>query len=93
MFYILDQGSYLHKKGESLYVEKQKEVINKLPMKDIETVTLFGAVQVSIQCMIAMLEKGIDISIMSMKGNFRGKVVSALGKKYRLKTKTSYKII
>jgi len=85
--YILEQGAYLHKKGDSIYVEKDKEVINKIPMKDIKNVTLFGAVQVSIQCMIAMLEKGIDISIMTLNGNFRGKVVSALGKNIDLRIK------
>lgn len=85
--YLVEQGSYVHKKEEAIVVEKQGEVVIKVPMKDIETMTLFGAVQISIQCMLALLEKGIDISLMTQHGNFRGKVVSALGKNTEIRVR------
>ena len=87
VLYLTEQGGYVHKSGETIVIEKDGEEILKSPLKDISIIVIFGNVQVSVQALLALLEKGCDISMMTQDGHFRGRVVSALGKNIELREK------
>jgi CRISP-associated protein Cas1 len=91
--YITEQGGYLRKQGESVVLCKDSEKIFEMPVKDIDTLVVFGNVQISNQLMLAMLDNGTDISLMSGNGNFRGRVVSSKSKNCEIRMKQLEKSI
>jgi len=97
--YLTEQGTYLRKRGEVLIYEKEGEGLLERPLKDVGMVVVFGNVQVSVQALLAMLESGCDVSLMTRKGHFRGRVASALGKnsplrvsQHRLSNDSQYRL-
>jgi len=85
--YITEQGASLHKRNEMIVCEKDEEEIVSRPLKDVGLVVLFGAVQVSTQALLALLENGSDVSLMTHNGHFRGRLTPALGKNSDLRMK------
>jgi len=77
--YLTEQGTYLRKHGEAMVYEKDGEVLLERPLKDVGMVVLFGCVQVSVQAMLALLEAGCEVSLLTANGHFRGRIVPALG--------------
>ncbi len=78
--YVTEQGSVVKKEGGVIRAEKDGENLFEHPLNDISTMVLFGGVQVSTQAMLALLDEGCDIAIMTQNGHFRGRVTPALGK-------------
>ena len=85
--YLTEQGTYLHKKHQRIVYEKDGETLLERPIKDIAMVIIFGQIQVSVQALLALLENGCDVAMMTQNGHFRGKLVSALGKNSPLRFK------
>lgn len=83
--YITTQGAYVRKDGQTVVVEKDGEKITCHPVKSISTLVLFGSVQVTTQALLALLEQGADIAMMTRNGHFRGRMTSALSKNIALR--------
>jgi CRISPR-associated protein Cas1 len=60
-------------------VEKEDEVLLDLPYHKLETVLLFGNVQVTTQALAELLEKGVALSLFSQHGQFRGSLAPPRG--------------
>jgi CRISPR-associated protein Cas1 len=97
--YLMEQGSYLRKRDNRIVCDRDGETLLERPLKDIGMVVIFGAVQVSVQALLALLENGCDVSMMTQNGHFRGRLVPALGKnsilrasQYRLCTDETYRL-
>lgn len=95
--YALEQGAILNKNAERIEVTLHEETLASLPLDEVESVTLFGGVQVTTQALLALLDKGIDVSFLTEKGQFRGMAVSAYSKNidqryhlYRLTENSEY---
>jgi CRISPR-associated protein Cas1 len=83
--YLTEQGSILRKAGDRLLVEKDDEVLLDLPYHKLETVMLFGNVQVTTQAMGEMLEKGVNLSLFSRQGQYHGSLAPPRGKNIDLR--------
>jgi CRISPR-associated protein Cas1 len=83
--YLTEQGSILRKAGDRLLVEKDEEVILDIPYHKLESVLLFGSVQVTTQALGELLEKGVQLSLFSRQGGFRGSLVPPRGKNIDLR--------
>jgi CRISP-associated protein Cas1 len=83
--YIMEPGAYVKKVGQALLVEKDGKRLASRPMKDIETVVLFGGAQASSQALLSLVERGCTVSLLTQAGHFRGSVVAAFGKNVRLR--------
>jgi CRISPR-associated protein Cas1 len=77
--YLTEQGSVLRKAGDRFLVEKDDEVLLDLPYHKLETVLLFGNVQVTTQALAELLEKGVSLSLFSREGHFRGSLAPPRG--------------
>jgi CRISPR-associated protein Cas1 len=77
--YLTEQGSILRKAGDRFLVEKDDEVLLDLPYHKLETVLLFGNVQVTTQALAELLEKGVSLSLFSREGHFRGSLAPPRG--------------
>ena len=85
--YLTEQGSYVKKNGNLIEIKRQADTICSLPGCEIESVMIFGAVQISIQAMLYLLEKGCQISFFTEKAHYRGTLVPSLGKNIVLRLK------
>lgn len=75
--YVTEQGSVIRKSGRRLIVEKEQAVVLDVPAFKVERVVVLGAVQISTQAMVFMLDEGLDVSFMSLGGKYRGRLTSA----------------
>jgi CRISPR-associated protein Cas1 len=83
--YLVEQGSILRKAGDRLLIEKDDELLLDLPYHKLETVLLFGNVQVTTQAMGELLEKGVGLSLFSRQGMYRGSLSPPRGKNVDLR--------
>ena len=83
--YLTEQGSILRKAGDRLLIEKEDEVLLDVPYHKLETVLVFGNVQVTTQAMGELLEKGVNLSLFSRQGAYRGSLVPPHGKNIDLR--------
>ena len=83
--YLTEQGAILRKAGDRLLVEKDDELMLDVPYHKLETVLLFGNVQVTTQAMGELLEKGINLSLFSRHGQYRGGLAPPRGKNIELR--------
>lgn len=83
--YLTEQGSILRKAGDRLLVEKDDAILLDIPYHKLETVLLFGNVQVTTQAMGELLEKGVNMSLFSSHGSYRGSLTPPRGKNIDLR--------
>jgi CRISPR-associated protein Cas1 len=83
--YLTEQGAVLRKAGDRFLVEKDDEVLLDLPYHKLETVLLFGNIQVTTQAMAELLEKGVHLSLFSRQGLYRGSLSPPRGRNIELR--------
>ena len=83
--YLTDQGSILRKAGDRLLVEKAGEIILDLPYHKLDSVVVFGNVQVTTQALGELLEKGIPLHFLSRAGEYRGSLLPPRGAQVELR--------
>lgn len=83
--YLTEQGAILRKAGDRFLVDKDDEVLLDLPYHKLESVLLFGNIQVTTQAMAELLEKGVNLSLFSRQGNYRGSLAPPRGRNIELR--------
>ena len=69
---VQNPGAYVGRRGGELQVTLDSEVLTKHPIEQIQSVYLYGAVQISTQAVQGCLEKSIPIAYFSPAGRFLG---------------------
>lgn len=69
--YLTQQGSTLRKSGDRFLVELDGQILLDLPYDKLEHILIFGHVQVTTQALTELLEKGVDLSYFTWRGQFR----------------------
>ncbi len=59
---------------------KDEELLADRALRDVSTLVMFGGVHPTTDAMLALLDEGCDIAMMTQNGHFKGKMVSAKGK-------------
>ncbi len=72
--YVTTQDTYLRKEGETVVVEKDKEVKLRLPIHTLNGIVAFGNVMASPYLMNLCAERGVCVSFMSESGKFLARV-------------------
>jgi len=83
--YITEQGARVERISQRLVVRKGNERLLEVPVKDVERMLIFGAVQVTTQALSLLLERGADVNFLSVHGRFRGKLCAGLSKNVQLR--------
>ncbi len=83
--YLMEQGSVLRKIGNRLVVEKDGTILLDTPYHKLESVMLFGNVQVTTQAMSELLDCGVRLNLLSRHGELRGSLDPARGKNVPLR--------
>jgi CRISPR-associated protein Cas1 len=69
---VQEPRAYVGKKAGEITVSLNKQVITKHPIEQVQSVYLFGAVQVSTQALHTMLEHDIPVAYFSPAGRYIG---------------------
>ena len=72
--YVTTQETYLRKEGETVVVEKDKEVKLRLPIHTLNGIVAFGNVMASPYLLNLCAERGVCVSFMSESGRFLARV-------------------
>jgi len=83
--YLTEQGSILRKTGQRLIIEKDGQRLLEVPAREIETILIFGRVQVTTQALHTILANGIELSIFTHTGKLLGQLTSPMPKNVELR--------
>jgi len=80
ILYATKPGSYVRRSGGRIVVTHKEEELASVPLAALESVVLFGPVQISTQAMQTLLGGGISLVMLSSGGRFLGSLSSGLPK-------------
>jgi CRISP-associated protein Cas1 len=66
--YVSTQGVYLHREGETVVAEREKQVVLRLPIHTLSAIVCFGNVLVSPFLMGLCAERGVLVSFLTENG-------------------------
>lgn len=72
--FIMTQGTYLSKEGETVTVKINNQVVKRLPIHNIGGIVCFGRVSCSPFLMGFCAERGVGISFLSERGRFLARI-------------------
>jgi CRISP-associated protein Cas1 len=75
--YVQTAGAYLHKEGETVKVEVERQTKLTVPLHHLDGIVCFGRVSVSPPLMAECCERDIGVSWMTDEGRFQCRVVGA----------------
>ena len=85
--YVMEQGARICKRAEHLIISKGECVLDDVTLDSVESLALFGSVQPTSEVMSALLANGVEISLLSRGGHFKGRVVPSVCKNVPLRIK------
>ena len=74
ILYITHQGAVLHKSGNRIIVKKDRDVLQEIPIVQLDEVVIFGNGHITTQTMGYLLHKNIPVSFLSSRGKYKGKL-------------------
>lgn len=74
--YITENGTYLHKRGGKLLIDKEETTITEVPLELVENITVTNTTQISSSLITECLTKNIPISWMSTSGKMYGSLLA-----------------
>lgn len=89
--YVTEQRSIIRKTSDRLVVEKEGKVLMEIPCLKIDTVLIYGNVQVTTQALVEMLDHGIELAILSRSGKLYGQITPQKAKNFPLR-KRQYEV-
>ncbi|RMG61040.1 MAG: CRISPR-associated endonuclease Cas1 [Deltaproteobacteria bacterium] len=87
ILYVTEQGAFLTKAGERIVVRKGDKVLRWVKGNEVSQVIIFGNVGLTTQATAFLLRRGIDVVFLSAGGDYRGRLVTDLGKNVALRKK------
>lgn len=72
--YVTQQRLYLHQDGETVVVEKDRQVLLRLPIHNLNGIVVFGNSSFSPYLMNLCVEKGVSLSYFTEHGKFLARV-------------------
>lgn len=91
VMYVREQGAVVRRASEQVKVTQaakgdgQLQVLQALPVRDLEQVVLYGNVQVTTPAVALLLEHEVDVIFLSRYGTFRGRLGKTGSKFARLR--------
>ena len=85
VIYVKEQGAAIHKRGGRILVEKDEKTLVEIPLRQTESVAVFGNVQITTQALSEFFERGIPVAFYTRHGRLKGHVTPALSKNVGLR--------
>ncbi|MCS6850117.1 MAG: CRISPR-associated endonuclease Cas1 [Gemmataceae bacterium] len=82
---ITEQGVAIHIEGDQLLLQKNKAVLRRVRLGEIEQLVLLGQVELTSAAIAALARQGVDVVFLSRHGYFRARLLSAASKNVQLR--------
>ncbi|NNJ13346.1 CRISPR-associated endonuclease Cas1 [Chloroflexales bacterium ZM16-3] len=73
--YVIEQGAEIGCDGERLEVRRAGEVLAGVPLVKISDIIVFGNVGLTTPAIKRLLDRGIDVTFMTIEGRYHGRLV------------------
>jgi CRISPR-associated protein Cas1 len=83
--YVTEQGARVEKEYQRFLVTKDDEVLLAVPAVRLSHVVLVGRVGVTTPALLALLQEGVGLSLVSRAGQLRGRLMPPTGKNILLR--------
>jgi CRISPR-associated protein Cas1 len=83
--YVKEQGAVIRKHGGRILVEKDDALLLEIPLRQTDSVAIFGNVQATKQALSEFLDRGIPVALYTRHGRLKGHVVPDLSKNVPLR--------
>lgn len=83
--YITDQGTQLHKEGHRLVVMKGSRRVDEIRTGDLSQIVLMGNITLTPPVMDHLIRDRVDTVFMTMRGRFRGRLMTEYTKNVTLR--------
>ncbi len=80
ILYLAEQGAKIKKTGRRLVVTKEDKELAEIQCLRLDSIQIFGNVQISTQALASLLYNGIDLTFMTINGKLKGTIVSPKSK-------------
>lgn len=74
--YLYDQGSNMTYKNNRINIEDKNKCTRSIPIESIDSMVLFGGVNLSTACIKELLKRGISVTWLSKNGSYYGRLES-----------------
>lgn len=85
VLYVTEQNACIRKTGDRLVIEKDDQVLAEVPCLKLETVCVFGNVQVTTQALTELLDHGIELALFTFSGRLKGQLTPPKAKNVPLR--------
>ena len=85
ILYITQQGAVLHRSGNQVVVKKGRDVLQEIPIIQLDEVVIFGNGHITTPAIGYLLHKNIPVSFLSSQGKYRGKLQPQYAKDTRIR--------
>ena len=82
---LTEQGTALHADGDMLVVHRGEAVLHRVRAAELEQVLIFGRIELSSGAIALLLRRGIDVVLLTSRGNFRGRLAGRVSKNVELR--------
>ena len=72
--YVMTEGAYLHRDGQTVVIELEKKVLGRIPLHMIDSIATFGHVMVSPGLMEACAESHVALNFLTTNGRVMARV-------------------
>ncbi|WP_298483121.1 CRISPR-associated endonuclease Cas1 [uncultured Chloroflexus sp.] len=73
--YVIEQGAEIGCDGERIEVRRLGEVIGSVPLIKLDDIVIFGNIGISTPAMKRLLDRGIEVTFMTVDGRYQGRLV------------------
>ncbi|MCF7740526.1 MAG: CRISPR-associated endonuclease Cas1 [Candidatus Marinimicrobia bacterium] len=87
VLYLTEQGSVLKKTGKRVIVKKEGEKIADIPIIKLDSLLIFGNIQVTTQALKLLFQNGIDLAFFTYYGKLSGMLQPIKSKNIVLRNK------
>lgn len=85
VIYVKEQGSVVRKRAGRILVEKDGQCLLEVPLRQTESLAVFGNVQVTTQALSELLERNIPVALYSRHGRLKGHVLPEASRNLELR--------
>ena len=83
--YLTEQGSILRKTSDRLVVEKDHQTLLDVQCHKVDTLLIFGNVQVTTPAIHKLFQHGIELALLTTRGRLVGQITSPMSKNIALR--------
>ena len=74
--YVTEQGSRISVGNGKLVIECKNNLTRQIPIETVESLVLFGNMQITLSAQKELLERGISTSLLSTRGHYYGRLMN-----------------